>query len=542
MIEAIAPLQVIPPDLAARLSQGLPIAAAVLGAYVIAFLLVSALARAELTDELADYTVASRNLGWVVTTFTIFATIFSGVGMAGFPGTIYVVGGPFVSTIVLGFAVTAPLIWYLGRRMWLLGGEYGFETPGDLLGTYYDSDLVRIYSVIASVFFNIAYIVAQVLAGGILLTVLTGGTVPFNVGMVIVAAIVMLHVTVTGIRGIAYLDTVNGAVIVTLLGAFGIFIALDAGGLANVFGGLSGSLGPAAGSHYSIPGTVGAFSAEVVVLFGILFTLGTAFASPATWIRMYALDKERNFAKIAAGMLLAMIVAHVWGTNLIGTYGHTLFPFAGPGQPGTNPDFVSSLAAFEALPFAVAVLFLVAVFAAVVSTTDSYMHVMSATVVRDFYKAVVDPDMDEQSELQANYVVMALTAVAGLVGAFLYPGLITPLAIVAGGFTIQLLPLLIGAVAWPRASTEAAIAAPVVGTVLLVVFQLGLLPNPFPVPNVPGLVVSFLANVVVFVGVSYLTQPVSMERIEQFHGTIARNFSTSRVEPDTGPGPAPADD
>jgi Na+/proline symporter len=396
--------------------------------------------------------------------------------------------------------------------------------------------------VIASVFFNIAYIVAQVLAGGILLTVLTGGTVPFNIGMVIVAAIVMLHVTVTGIRGIAYLDTVNGAVIITLLGAFGIFIALDAGGLANVFGGLSRSLGPAAGSHYSIPGTVGAFSAEVVVLFGILFTLGTAFASPATWIRMYALDKERNFAKIAAGMLLAMIVAHVWGTNLIGTYGHTLFPFAGPGQPGTNPDFVSSLAAFEALPFAVAVLFLVAVFAAVVSTTDSYMHVMSATVVRDFYKAVVNPDMDEQSELQANYVVMALTAVAGLVGAFLYPGLITPLAIVAGGFTIQLLPLLIGAVAWPRASTEAAIAAPAVGTVLLVVFQLGLIPNPFPVPNVPGLVVSFLANVAVFVGVSYLTRPVSMERIEQFHGTIARNFSTDRVETDAGPGPAPADD
>ena len=50
----------------------------------------------------------------------------------------------------------------------VLGKEYGFTTPGDLLGEYYQSDIIRMYTVIASLVYNIAYIVAQLLAGGIL--------------------------------------------------------------------------------------------------------------------------------------------------------------------------------------------------------------------------------------------------------------------------------------------------------------------------------------------------------------------------------------
>ena len=88
--------------------------------------------------------VAYRNLGWLVVTFTMYASVLSGVGMAGIPGTVYSVGVPFVITVLMGHTIALALLWYFGPRIWILGKEYSYTTPGDLLGDYYQSDTVRV--------------------------------------------------------------------------------------------------------------------------------------------------------------------------------------------------------------------------------------------------------------------------------------------------------------------------------------------------------------------------------------------------------------
>jgi Na+/proline symporter len=505
-------LQLVPPQLGERISSNFGISIAIFVLYAIAFVVISELARREYTGSISDYVVASRGLGWFVTSITILATGFSGVGVAGFPGTIWQIGAPFLVAVLTGFAATAPLMWFFGGRIWTLGKRYEFETPGDLLGEYYGSDLIRIYTVGASFVFNIAYLVGQLLAGGILINVLTGGIVPFNVGMAAVAVVILAHVTLTGVRGIAYLDTFNGVLISIILTVFGLFIVGAAGGLGGVFNALPGSLQP---RFIAIPSVIGIFSAELIMAFGIIFTLGTWLMSPAIWIRLYSFDKRINITRIVVTLLAFLAVTWMFGLFLIASWGKSVFPEI------SNPDFVSSLLAFETMPFVLAVLFLVAVLAAVISTADSYLHSLSAITTRDLFKAIIDDQMDEKTELRYNYGVMIVATAIGVVSALFYPGLITPLAAFAGAFTIMLLPPLFGAVAWPRASTEAAIIAPTVGLVLVLAYQFGApIPNPFPVPLAPGLVVGFAVNVVLFVGISYLTKPVSMDRIEAFHGVL----------------------
>jgi len=500
----------LPPDLAEKIASNLPLALGVLGAYVVVFLLITYIARRDYTESLSDYVVASRGLSWIVTSLTLIATVLSGVGMAGFPGTVYSVGIPFITMIIIGYAATAPAIWYLGRRIWVLGDEYDFNTPGDLLGDYYQSDTVRVYTVITSVAFNTTYVVAQLLAGGLILMVLTGGLVSFNAGVLILATVVVLHVVSTGMRGIAYLDTFNGALISILLSAFGAYIIYSAGGIGNVFL----SLGDSMAGYTAVPGVTGLFTPEVIVLFGILVTVGNSLIAPAAWVRMYALDTEQNFARVAGTLVTILTLIYVFGTVLIGIYGRTALPDVG------NPDAVSSLLAFEVMPFVLAALFLVGILAAIVSTTDSYTHVMAATIVRDFITPLISPEMTEESELLLNKVLIVATMVVSVVGALYYPGLITPLALIVGGITVQLLPPLLGAVAWPRASTEAAILSPAIGTVMLLLFQFTSIPNPFVTPLVPGLVTASVINIVVFVSVSYLTNPQPLEKIEQYHGVI----------------------
>ena len=507
-------LQIVPPALAEDISSHLPQTLAVLLLYLALLGIISYLARSRYTGEFSDYVTASRNLGWVVTTLTILATIWSGVALAGFPASVYVLGAPFMASLVIGINIAALTTWYLGRRICILGQEHGFNTPGDLLGGYYQSDPVRLYTVMASLVFNVAYTVAQLLAGGIVLNVLSAGTLSINGGMLIITLVVLIHITTTGIRGIAWLDTFNGTLILVVLAIFALFIIRGAGGMTAVFTGL----GDLQIRHTTLPGTMGIFTPLQTIAFGALFVTGAAVVSPAVWIRMYAAKAQQDFHRVFVAFLVLMTLIHVFGTYFIGTYGRVIFPDI------ENPDFISSLLAFEFMPFLLASLFLVAVLAAIISTTDSYLHVLAITVVRDLVRSVFAPDMKQSRELTLNYIVITLAATMSVVLAMLYPGLLTPLAVIAGGLTIQLLPLLFGAVAWPRASTEAAIIAPAVGTLVLVGIRLNLLPDPFASPMLPGLAASFTLNCFLFVLISFLTKPQPLEQIEAFHGVLHKNL------------------
>jgi Na+/pantothenate symporter len=211
----------------------------------------------------------------------------------------------------------------------------------------------------------------------------------------------------------------------------------------------------------------------------------------------------------------------VIGTYFIGTYGRVLFPDA------ANPDFISSLLAFGVLPVFVATLFLIAVLAAIISTTDTYIHVLTATVVRDCIRTLFWPTMDDAQEFRLNRTITIGAAGICVLLALSYPVLITPLAIFAGGITVQLLPPLVGAVTWSRASTEAALVAPAVGVLLTLKWEMGILPGILPppfAPALPGLAVAFFINVFLFIVISYLTKPQSPEQVEKFHGLLAREL------------------
>ena len=133
-------------------------------------------------------------------------------------------------------------------------------------------------------------------------------------------------------------------------------------------------------------------------------------------------------------MIVLWFVSHIVGTYLIGSYGRLVLPDV------ENPDFVSSLLALKVMPVFLAALFLIAVLAAIISTADTYMHTLAATVTRDFIQAVFWPEMDQSQEIRLNRVIMGVMASVGILLALLNPVLITPLAIFAGGIVVQLLP------------------------------------------------------------------------------------------------------
>jgi len=514
-------MNLLPPEISEIVAANYGLIIATLVAYFAIFLFITWMARRQLVKEAGDYIVASRNLGWIVVTFTMYATVLSGVGMAGIPGTIYTVGVPFLVTALSGIIISVALLWYFGPRIWVLGKAYDFATPGDLLGDYYQSDTIRIYTVIASLIYNLAYIVAQLLAGGILLNVLSGNVIPLNWGVIIITVVVMLHVVSAGLRGIAWLDFFNGVLIMFLLALFGFAIMTVGGGASSVINGL----GEIRDRFITTPGMIGIFTPSRIYGVALGLSIGSLVLSPAAWIRMYSARGKDQFKKIGVFLLGLWMVSHVIGTFFIGAYGRIIYPNV------ENPDFVSSLLSVRVLPIFFASLFLIAVLAAIISTADTYMHTLTATVVRDFLKAIVWPDMDDAREFRLNRLIIIGVAVVGVLMALTNPVLITPLAIFAGGITAQLLPPLVGAVCWSRATTPAALIGSGVGMVLTLIWELQgikmlpvILPHPLAPSVLPGLATAFFINVFLFVVISYMTRPQSPEQVEKYHGLLAREL------------------
>ena len=464
------------------------ILAALVG-YFVVFLIISVAAKRQLAEEAGDYIVASRNLGWLVVTFTMFASVLSGVGMAGLPGTVYTFGAPFMVSILAGNSIAAMLMWYVGPRIWVLGKHYHFTTPGDLLGEYYQSDTIRLYTVFASLLYNLVYIVAQLLAGGILLNVLSGNTLSPALGSIIIAVIVVVHVVSSGLRGIAWLDLFNGLLILAMLILYGLSILSAAGGPGGVVDGL----GAIRDRFITVPGLQGVYTPSYIYGIAIGLSLGSVVLSPSMWIRMYSARSKSYFAKISGMMLLLWALAFVFGTYLIGAYGGAVI------SEVESRDFISSLLAFTVMP-----------------------HTLTATVVRDLVRAVIWKGMDGSQEIRLNRGIILVVAAVGLLLALSNPVLITPLAIFAGAITIQLLTPLLGAITWSRASTEAALVAPAAGILLTFGWELDIVPYPIPAHILPGLATAFFINVFLFVVISLLTRPQSPEQVEKFHGLIAR--------------------
>jgi Na+/proline symporter len=514
-------MNLLPPEISEIVADNYGLIIATLVAYFAIFLFITWMARRQLVKEAGDYIVASRNLGWIVVTFTMYATVLSGVGMAGIPGAIYTVGVPFLVTALSGIIISVALLWYFGPRIWVLGKEYNFATPGDLLGDYYQSDTIRIYTVFASLIYNLAYIVAQLLAGGILLNVLSGNVIPLNWGVLIITVVVMLHVVSAGLRGIAWLDFFNGVLIMFLLALFGFAIMTIGGGASAVINGL----GEIRDRFITIPGMIGIFTPSRIYGVAIGLSIGALVLSPSAWIRMYSARGKDQFKKIGVLLLGLWMVSHVIGTFFIGAYGRIIYPNV------ENPDFVSSLLSVRVLPMFFASLFLIAVLAAIISTADTYMHTLTATVVRDFLKAIVWPDMDDAREFRLNRLIIIGVAIVGVSLALTNPVLITPLAIFAGGITAQLLPALVGAVTWSRATTPAALIGSGVGMVLTLIWELQginmlpqIIPHPLAPSVLPGLATAFFINVFLFIVISYMTRPPSPEQVEKYHGLLAREL------------------
>ncbi|MCG8561057.1 MAG: hypothetical protein MI824_14760, partial [Hyphomicrobiales bacterium] len=165
--------------------------------------------RGAMTSKTAsDYFIAGRGISLWVFVLAATATSFSGWTFMGHPGLVYRDG--FQYAYASFYAITIPFtgVMFL-KRQWMIGKRFGYVTPGEMLGDYFQGDAIRILVVLVAMLFSIPYLGVQLGASGFLFNVLTDGAVSENIGMWILSAVVLIYVASGGLRAVAYVDTVQ---------------------------------------------------------------------------------------------------------------------------------------------------------------------------------------------------------------------------------------------------------------------------------------------------------------------------------------------
>lgn len=482
--------------------------------------------------------------GWALTTFVLYLGLIIGVGLAARRFSSQGIGEFFLGGRRLGTFVVATSAVVSGRSAWLLLGVTGMayargasavwtvvgyilaelflfaflgrrlrrvtEASGDLTVPDYfasrfgASSMLRVVTAVVILVFMVAYVAAQIRAGGKALSAsflhapgyeLTWlGNLPVEavtVGALITSAIILAYTVTGGYAAVAINDAIQAVVILFALVVVPLYAAVQhPTGVLETLSALSPlMLDPMALSAGALIGFVG-------------IGLGSA-GNPHILVRYMSIRDGRALSKAAFwGTLWNVVMA--WGALWIGLVGRAHFPGSAD-LPGRDVEAIYPLLAQTQLPSVLFGLVVASIFAAILSTADSQLLVAASCMVRDLGQQTWARGRELSQARLVRWsrlsvlVLLAASVALGLV----VPGLVFTLVLFAwAGLGASFGPPLILALYWRSTTRWGVLAGLVSGTLVTVVWRL----VPVLKALVYELVPAFALSLVLTVGVSLLTR------------------------------------
>ncbi|MBS8270751.1 MULTISPECIES: sodium:solute symporter family protein [unclassified Halomonas] len=471
------------------MSDSLLITAMTVG-YLVIVLLVGLRARRGQGSSLEGYVAGGRHMGLLVLFFILGAEIFSAFAFLGAPGWAYSKGAP--AFYIIAYLTLAVIVWWLiAPHISRLGRRHGFLTQAEFLSACYPTpkNVLGLVIGVVSVLAMIPYLTIQIAGAGMLFEAATSGTIPFWLGSLLACGVVAAYVYASGLQGIGWTNLMQGLMMVVIAWALGLTTAEQFfGGVGEMFQQIKDQ----APEYLTMPGATGmgwgAFSTAVLVS-----ALGCVMW-PHIFMKFYSAKDVRTLKRVF--VLYPLYSYLLVPLLIIGFAGIVLLA----DTPLDSPDRVLLTIVVELadLPAWVIGLALSGALAAAMSTAANLAHTSATILVRDVVQFT--PRMRALPEHKAlsltRYGVIAISLMAYLL-ALANPGSLVSLLLGAYGIIVQLLPMLLGALFWRRASQTAAFIGLSVGAVITLLLQFGI-DAPFGWhPGFCGLVVNSAIFVVI---------------------------------------------
>ena len=264
---------------------------------------------------------------------------------------------------------------------------------------------------------------------------------------------------------------------------------------------------------------------SLAVSFFFFWTFSGA-GQPASMVRLMAFDDTATLRRSI--VTVAMYYSLIYFPLV------TIFCCARLLMPGMEiesdrimPALASEITMAAGVPW-LAGLLIAAPFAAVMSTVDSFLLMISSAVVRDVYQQHYAPNASEKRIRVLTYVVTTVVGIAALIGALRPPAYLQDLIVfTTGGLSGCFLTAVLLGLYWPRFNAAGAIASMLAGflthTVLYLIgwatAQAGESVDAYAVFGMDAFITDTVISIAAAVLVTRCTAPPSEELTTRFFGT-----------------------
>ncbi|ELK44924.1 sodium/pantothenate symporter [Halobacillus sp. ACCC02827] len=440
------------------------------------------------SDFLQEYFLGSRELGGFILAMTMTATYGSASSFVGGPGVAYTMGLGWVLLSMSQLATGYFVLSVLGKKFAIMARKIRAVTLIDFLKERYRSKWVVLIAAFSIIVFLFSAMAAQWVGGARLIETMTG--LSYTTALALFAVSVLIYVIIGGFRAVAITDTVQGIVMFvgTVIILIGTIVA--GGGVEAIINDLAQE-NPNLISPY---GADGSLTPAYVSSFWVLVGIGV-IGLPQVAVRAmsYKSSKGMHRALIIGTIVVGVIML---GMHLTGVFARAVLPGIEIG------DTVMPRIAMEVLPPWLAGIVLAAPMAAIMSTVDSLLLLVSSAVVKDVYINYIKPDASDSTVKRISFGVTAMIGILVFAMAIQPPELLIWLNLFAfGGLEAAFIwPVVLG-LYWKKGNASGALASMLTGVGSYIIIY-SFWDNPFGMHTV---ILPVLTALVIYVLVSLLT-------------------------------------
>ena len=414
-----------------------------------------------------DFFVAGRRLNPWVVAFSERASGESAWLLLGLPGAAYALGFLEMWT-ALGCVLGIIFYWFIIAKDLRDVSE---EVNAITLPTFFAARhrkgqvVIRVLSTAIIIFFFIFYLSAQINGAGKILNVTFG--IKEVHGMILGAAVIIFYTMMGGFFAVAWTDLVQGIIMVGALVILPLagFIELAEQGIS--LSGEMGSMTSADGlSLFSLTGGKTGWAAAALIISGLSWAFGY-MGQPHLLTRFMSISSSARI-KVSRRIAITWAIPAFTGAMLIGIVGVAMY-----GQ-GYFEDIeqIMPYMAKNLLPPWLAGILISGAIAAMMSTADSQLLVISSSVIEDFYHQTLGKQVTDRFMLQASRVITVVIGMVGLFIAIWSDKLIFAMVSYAwAGLGSSFGPLLLLMLKWKKVTWQGAIGGLVTGFLTTVVWS-----------------------------------------------------------------------
>lgn len=380
------------------------------------------------TTDLSSFAVAGRSFGPFVLAITITSTYGSASSYLGLAGMAFKSGWPMMWVwIGCMWGIVLPIL-LLGPKMRIFSEKLGSTTMPDFIAKRYDSNFLRTFAAIVTVVFYTANIVAQFRGVGVLIG--TAFNIDYKLAVILFGVIIIFYCAAGGLFAVGWTDTVQGIFMMVII-AFLVPISIHACGGLTAMNERLRAINPSMTSIFGNGYTP--LLAVFIVVFYSLLQMG----QPNIGSRFFALKNVKDFKKV--------LILTLFGTLMMSSV-----PWAGFAARILFPDIVADYSVptmiVNYFPSIIAVISVIAIMCAMMSTIDSLLHSISTSIGLDIARDTIGIK-DEKKVLRITRLATVVVGLAAMVCAlFWYPQLLSMLVFgaLAGVGSCTVGPILVG--------------------------------------------------------------------------------------------------